>query len=140
MAIGLEFTNDLARVARRWRTRLDKRFRELGLTQARWMALWVLSRSGPMTQRDLAEQLGIEGPTLVRQLDGLEKQGLIERRSDDQDRRLKWIHLTDSAAPLLTEMADETEEIRRDVLADIRPEDLQVAQQVLSAIALKLET
>ncbi|MBV1904171.1 MAG: MarR family transcriptional regulator [Marinosulfonomonas sp.] len=139
MSIGLEFTNDLARVARHWRTRLDKRFRALGLTQARWMALWVLSRSGPMTQRDLAEQLGIEGPTLVRQLDGLEKLGLIERRTGDQDRRAKWIHLTKKATPLLTEMADETEQIRRDVLAGIAPADLQVAQQVLAAIALKLE-
>lgn len=36
----------------------------------------------------------IETPTLVRVLDGMEKQNLIERRSDETDRRAKRIHMT----------------------------------------------
>lgn len=46
-----------------------------------------LSRNGPLTQRDLASFLGVEGPTLVRLLDGLEAKDLIARRVCPDDRR-----------------------------------------------------
>ncbi|MFC7692871.1 MarR family transcriptional regulator [Paeniroseomonas aquatica] len=75
----------------------DRRF---GLTEARWLALLALARGGDgMTQKDLAQRLLIEGPTLVRTLDWLERQGLVERRESTQDRRAKTLHLTVQATP-----------------------------------------
>ena len=84
MLVEEEFVAELGRVSRRWRAELDERLRHTGLTQARWLALFQVSQQeGALTQRELADLLGIEGPTLVRILDGLEKQGLIrvERES-----------------------------------------------------------
>ena len=134
-----EFANELARVARQWRTRLDAQFRGLGLTQARWRTLIELSANGPVTQRDLAGYLGVEGPTLVRLLDGLETQGLIERRSCPDDRRANLVHLTKAAGPVLDEIRGIADETRQEILAGIPTKDLSVARRVLATIAERLE-
>ena len=78
MNVGEQFAIELGRVSRQWRKRLDERLKHTGLTQARWMVLLHLSRTGPMSQRELAETVGIEGPTLVRMLKTLEDAGYVE--------------------------------------------------------------
>ncbi|MCO6389412.1 MarR family winged helix-turn-helix transcriptional regulator [Aliihoeflea sp. 40Bstr573] len=75
MSIGNGFAMELGRVSRRWRTRLDERLRNTGLNQARWTVLLQLSNFGPASQRELAERVGVEGPTLARVLDRLADQG-----------------------------------------------------------------
>lgn len=134
-----EFALQLGRVSRRWRSRLDERLKHVGLTQARWATLLHLSRTGPVSQRELAGTIGIEGPTLVRLLDGLERQGLIERHACGSDRRVKMVHLTDKAQPILQEITRIAGQLRAELLADIPPDDLAVAGRVLRAIGDRLE-
>ena len=130
---------ELARVGRRWRTRLDARVKHLGLTQARWIALLHLRRSGSMSQRDLAEQIGVEGPTLVRLLDALEQRGLIERVDSDDDRRVKKIHLAESAKPLIEKITRISDAFRDELVEGIAPDDLTTAHRVLRLIGDRLE-
>ena len=49
-------------------------------------------------QKELATALSIEGPSLVRLLDNLERRGFIERREDETDRRARGIYLRAPAA------------------------------------------
>jgi MarR family transcriptional regulator, transcriptional regulator for hemolysin len=134
------FALELGRVSRRWRTRLDERLKVTGLTQARWSTLLHLSRGGRcMTQRELAERVGIEGPTLVRLLDALETQGLIERLPVEGDRRAKHIRPTEAAQPLLREINRIAADLRRDIFADLRKDDLETCLTVLRAIGDRLE-
>src|ERR1700752_4203350 len=84
----------VGQVARRWRALLDMRLKEYGLTEATWRPLLHLSKfTAPPRQNDLAESLSIEGPSLVRLLDTLERDGYILRCADS-DRRTKTIRLT----------------------------------------------
>ena len=130
---------ELGRVGRKWRARLDARVTHLGLTQARWIALLQLRRSGPLSQRDLAEQIGVEGPTLVRLLDGLQQGGLIERTATHEDRRVKKIHLTASAYPLIEEITRISDALREELMESVPPEDLATAHRVLRLIGDRLE-
>jgi MarR family transcriptional regulator for hemolysin len=139
MNVGREFAMELARVGRKWRARLDARVKHLGLTQARWIALLQLRRSGPLSQRDLAEQIGVEGPTLVRLLDGLQQGGLIERTATHEDRRVKKIHLTASAYPLIEEITRISDALREELMESVPPEDLATAHRVLRLIGDRLE-
>ena len=139
MDVAAEFTVALGRVSRRWRVRLDERFKHTGLTQARWIVLLQLSQAGAMSQRELAERIGVEGPTLVRALDKLEDQGLVARRAGGDDRRVKEINLTDAAGPVLDEITRISTELRRALLADVPAKDLATAWRVLKAISDRLD-
>ena len=46
------------------------------------------------SQHELAAAVGIEGPTLTRHLDALERQGLVRRGQDPTDRRAVVVELT----------------------------------------------
>ena len=88
------FVDELSKVSRKLRTLFDARVKELGLTHARARTLMLLDRLEVLNQKELAEELDIETPTMVRLLDGLESQGFIERRAAAGDRRAKQIHIT----------------------------------------------
>ncbi|MBE0694516.1 MAG: MarR family transcriptional regulator [Aquamicrobium sp.] len=139
MSVGEQFAIELGRVSRQWRKRLDERLKHTGLTQARWMVLLHLSRTGPMSQRELAETVGIEGPTLVRMLDSLEGQGLLERRACEDDRRVKRVHLTEAARPVLAEITSIATALRKELLAEMADGELRAAWKVLKDIGDRLE-
>lgn len=121
----------LGELARLWRTELDQRLRPLGLSQARGIALLHLAKPGPpLTQNVLAERARIRGSTLARQLDLLEADGLIERRDSPTDRRVKTVHLTDRARPVLAQVEAVARQLRREVLADIEPAEIQTCLSV----------
>lgn len=134
------FALQISRVSRAWRARLDERLRHTGLTQARWSALLLLARGAKgMTQRALAGQLGVEGPTVGRLLDALERQGLVERRAVKGDRRAYHIHLTSAARPVLKEINAIAAGLRRDLLEGVSTRRLAQCQAVLAEVAERLE-
>lgn len=130
----------LGETHRVWKTKLDERLRPLGLSQARWMVLLKLSRQGDgVVQKELAEWLGIEGPTLVRLLDRMSEDGWIERRESRQDRRAKTVHLTRQAHGVITQINNIAAGLRRELFADIDTADLEAAQRVMQHIKQKAE-
>src|SRR5215831_7915779 len=92
-------------IPRLWRSAMDRRLRPLGLSEAKWRTVLHLAR-GPanMNQRELADRLGIEAPTLARLLDRMAADGWIERRADSNDRRVKSIFLTPKASALIRQI------------------------------------
>jgi MarR family transcriptional regulator for hemolysin len=132
--------HDLALSSRRWRARVDQRLAPFGLTQAKWVPLRHLWRAGgSLPQYRLAEHANIEGPSLVRVLDELERRGLIKRCDSDADRRSKIVHLTDKAAPLLDEIAVRLDQLREEVLDGVPDEDVVILNRVLARILFNLE-
>ena len=99
----LAFTiNDVARMLR---TYADYRGAQFGVTRAQWAVLVRLDRFEGLKQSELAEMLDLQPITLTRLLDRLCDSGLIERRSDPNDRRAKRLFLTPAARPLLDRLA-----------------------------------
>jgi len=132
--------HDLALSSRRWRARVDQRLAPFGLTQAKWVPLRHLWRAGgSLPQYRLAEHANIEGPSLVRVLDELDRRGLIKRCDSDADRRSKIVHLTDKAAPLLDEIAVRLDQLREEVLDGVPDEDVVILNRVLARILFNLE-
>ena len=81
-------------VARLMRTRADQRARRHGMTRAQWVILSWLERQSGISQSDLAGLVEVEPITVCRLVDRLEARGLVERRADPKDRRVKRLHLT----------------------------------------------
>ncbi len=85
----------IARLARVRRRVADRTLSAHGLSEATAHPLQVLTRHNEsVRQGSLAEEIGIEGPSLVRLIDLLEADGLVERREDPTDRRAKLLRLT----------------------------------------------
>src|SRR5260370_25374412 len=96
----IDFGFRVARIARRLRQAVDAELRVLGLTEATWRPLVYVRRLGDgVRQKELATALSIEGPSLVRLLDNLERRGLIDLRADEGDRRARGLHPTRPAPP-----------------------------------------
>ena len=135
-----EFARELVIVARRWRARLDDRLKVLGMSQARWSALYWLSQSPEgASQTTLADRTGVEAATLVRVIDALEAQGLVERKSCPRDRRVKVVHLKDAAGPLLAQIDALGEELRQEVMEDVTREEVEQALGLLRRIRARLD-
>ncbi len=134
--IGLE----IGITIRRWRARMDERLAPLGLTQAKWVPLRYLSNAGgSLPQRKLLERVGIEGPSLVRILDELERLGLIERQNCSFDRRTKTICLTECVKPMIEEIEKRSAQLRNEIFDGITDQDVAVFRKVLAQISHNLE-
>ena len=90
----------LFRLLKELRQNYDDEVRGLGLSFSRARVLSALTRQEGSTQADLAAAMGIEAPSLKRQLDLLESEGLIERRGFDGDARKRALFLTRRAKAL----------------------------------------
>ncbi|WP_334163357.1 MarR family transcriptional regulator [Phenylobacterium sp.] len=135
-----EFARELVIVARRWRARLDERLKVLGMSQARWSTLYWLSQSPEgVSQTALAERTGVEAATLVRVIDALEAQGLVERRPRPGDRRVKVVHLKDAAHPVLAEIDAVGEALRQEVMEGVSREEVDQALSLLRRIRGRLD-
>ena len=138
--LNFQFTGRLNLIARRYRTRLNEQLRDIAQTQARWDALFWISVSGEgVTQSELAERMGVEGPTLVRMLNKLEQEGLVERRSTPGDRRAKTIRLRGAAEEVLASIAALSAPVRADILQDIDSEELLACLSVFDRVMARLE-
>ena len=126
--------------ARAWRTKLDQRLRPLGLSQGKWRTLMHLSQGGNrLTQKEIAERMGIEGATLAGLLDRLENDGWVERRDSAEDRRCKTVHLQRRSKAVLNEIFSTAQDLRAELIKDISKRDLETCIRVLSKIRDKAE-
>jgi MarR family transcriptional regulator for hemolysin len=139
MTLKAQFFDELWKASRRVRTLFDARVRAKGLTLARGRTLILLARQDGVTQTELADALEIEGPTLVRLLDGLEKHGLIERRPVHGDRRAKQIGLSTAGRKEAVLVGEIVQEVRNEVLKDVSEDDLRAALRVFQAMTRNLE-
>lgn len=125
----------LAQTARAWQYALDARLQPLGLSRAQWLVLLHVGRtSEPLTQTELARRAGVEGPTMARLLDRMERSGWIERRVGRTDRRSKTVHLTQAAKRLRRRVERIAAELRAELLEEIEHEDIACCLQLMARI------
>ena len=129
-----EFGLSLIGMSQRWRRVLDERLRPEGMTLATWRTLVSVSRAGGVMQKDLAASIGIEGPSLVRLLDALERDGMIERREAEADRRGKTVHMTADGEARLKSVQNVQERVRTQLLKNVTDDELRICQDVFQRV------
>jgi MarR family transcriptional regulator for hemolysin len=86
----------LARTAKVVSRAFDDALVEAGGSLPTWLVLVSLRRGSHGAQRELAEAVGIEGPTLTHHLNRMEAAGLVTRTRDPANRRVHRVELTDA--------------------------------------------
>jgi MarR family transcriptional regulator for hemolysin len=142
------FTQALQAGGRAWRQALERQLKACGLTAAGWSAVAALAgmeraagggEARPPSQTELAQQLGVDGATLVATIDRLAAAGLVERIQGRQDRRVKLVVLTHAGRALEEEVRAQADALRRDALARLDPGQVAAAADVLERLQHVLE-
>jgi MarR family transcriptional regulator, transcriptional regulator for hemolysin len=121
----------LREVSRRFVLRFEQHARAISMTLSQCKVLARLEKNEGVSQARLAELADVDAMTMVRLLDRMEADGILERRPDPSDRRARCPYLTPKAKPLLQEIWRLGDLTRAEVVADIPSADLQVFLNVL---------
>lgn len=106
-------------VSRLYVQRFEQRAAVHGLTLPQCRALVHLADKEGVSQVQLAEFTDIEPMSLVRILDRMEAEGLVERRNDPTDRRARCLYLKPKAKPLVDEIWQLVDLTRREAFSGI---------------------
>lgn len=138
--INERFSYALHTTARVWRQALDRRMKDLGVSQSGWMAIALAAKSSrPQSQIELANAVGIEGPSMVAILDKLSKDGLITREPSPTDRRVKLVMLTEAGMELHSRIKSNATTFRKEFLREVDPKKLQQATELLEQLQAMLD-
>ena len=125
-------------VARLTRTRFDQWARGYGLTRAQGVILVRLSRQPGLSQNELAALCEVEPITVGRLVDRLEMRGLLERRLDPGDRRIRRLHLLPASEPILAKIQDYKEALGNYLTDGLSPQALETMVDALLHVKQKL--
>jgi MarR family transcriptional regulator for hemolysin len=130
MPIGLQ----LARAAKAVGRAFNDALAEVGGSVPTWLILSSLKGDEWRTQLELARALDIEGPTLTRHLDGLERAGLVARRRDPADRRAVRVELTEAGHALHSQMLQAVIAFNRRLRSGVSEEDADELRRLLAKL------
>jgi len=109
-----------------------------GVSLSQWRVVGALVMQPGLTQKEIADKMGIEGATLVPVIDKMEKEGLLKRKPDSDDRRVNRIYLTQKADSLWEVMIECALRIRKSSLKNISESDIQTTLDTLRKISKNL--
>jgi len=125
-------------VSRRYVERFEEHARSLSLTLMQCKALVRLEREEGVSQARLAELVGVDAMAMVRLVDRMEEDDLIERRIDPDDRRARRLFLTPKSRPMLEEIWRLAALVRTEMFAGVSRADRECFMRVLEAAHLNL--
>jgi DNA-binding MarR family transcriptional regulator len=108
-------------------------FRVVGeeVTPEQWAVLIRLWEADGPTQAELSEATFRDAPTMSRILGGMETRGLLERRLDDVDGRVRRVHLTKAGRALQKKLVPVVRRIVEQMVEGVDERDLIVTRKAL---------
>lgn len=131
--LEFRFSRMLVLTARRWTTFIDDAIKQrTGQSRTRWQTMSaILFSEGSVATTELAERMAVQWPTLIRTLNQLEADGLIERRINPRDKRSRLVSATEKGRHIFTQVKEVLDPKRAAILADFADEDLHKVEMVL---------
>ena len=129
--IGLHLATTSKQVGRAFNRALG----ESGGSVPVWLILSSLKGERWRTQQDLARAVGIEGPTLTRHVDAMERDGLVTRHRDTGDRRAVRVELTEAGEALHAELLRAVIAFNRRLRRGLAKHDIAQLRELLDRLA-----
>ena len=126
-------------VARQYLSFFDKYLCELNINQNQLWILLVLCQEQNISQERIASILRVNGATVTRELEILEKRNLIMRKIDENDRRRKLVSLYDKGFEMLESVQDVDWENESKLLNYFSIEELHILKFLLKKIIITIE-
>ncbi|MEA2156957.1 MAG: hypothetical protein QOE11_3097 [Solirubrobacteraceae bacterium] len=120
----------LSRLFWEMRPRMLRVAGEFGLTPPQLFALRQLDPAQPVPMRALAQALHCDSSNVTGLVDGLEAQGLVERREAEHDRRMRMLVVTERGAAVRSRLQAAMQEVP-EPLAALSSEDQRTLRDIL---------
>jgi MarR family transcriptional regulator for hemolysin len=131
-------------ITRLFQKRLDRRAHAASVqnnSALSWVQCRVIAsiqHQEGITQREIADRLGVGAVSIGQTIDRLEKSGWVERRLDTADRRVRRLYVSAKALPILAEIDIMERRERAHALKGIAPQDVERLSVFLGAIVENL--
>ncbi|MDQ1502391.1 MAG: hypothetical protein QOD57_118 [Actinomycetota bacterium] len=130
--IGLQ----LSRTAKVLSRAFDEALAGAGGSLPVWLVLVSLKAQRPGRQRQLAEAVGVEGPTLTHHLNKMEAAGLVTRTTDPNNRRVHRVELTEQGEVVFGRLRQAALKFDRRLRAGISDAQIDTLTDVLGHLRL----
>jgi len=100
-------------------------------------ALTASAETGGLSQRQLAELLGLEPSAVVALVDELERAGLVQREAHPTDRRTRLVAITPRGRAVLRETAEAVHRVNDALLTSLSPTEREDLIGLLTRVALE---
>ncbi len=110
-----------------------------GITRIQWIALYYISESKRVSQRELARLMCVKDSSIGRLIDRLERDGMLRRVRSEEDRRVIFVEMTDSGVKLFKELLCYGEEFNNQLTKGISQEDLNTFANVLESMLTNIK-
>lgn len=105
---------------------------KFGITFGQWKIIIILANNNDgLSQKEIADKLGLEGPTIIPIIDKLEKDEFVKRMADKIDRRNNRIFLTEKTISSLDSMINYAIEIKEISIRNISEQDISITKHTL---------
>jgi MarR family transcriptional regulator, transcriptional regulator for hemolysin len=125
-------------VSRLRRVMFDRIVRELGTSRSQWWVLAFLSRDDGSPQTNLADELDVGKVALGGLIDRLAEAGMVDRRPDPVDRRVKRVYLTREGRKLVSQNKELDKSVNETVLQGVSEGDFEVTMRTLERMKTNL--
>jgi DNA-binding MarR family transcriptional regulator len=120
--------------ARRILTDLTVRLEPHGITLPQYYVLRELWQEEGLTQREIANRVGVLEPTMVSTIDALERVGMIARRRSTTDRRKTHVQLTPEGRKLRDTLHGYAADVLEHALTGVSAAEIAELRRLLQRI------
>jgi DNA-binding MarR family transcriptional regulator len=102
-----------------------------------YQVLVAITTEEPSSQLALANRLGVDKTAMTYVIDALEGEGLVARRPDPQDRRVRQVIPTDAGRALLSSARVALREVEGALMCDLTHDEQTQLRRLLAVVALR---
>jgi DNA-binding MarR family transcriptional regulator len=124
--------------ARLFSRALQDRIAPYGVTVGQWTLLLFLWEQDGLSQKQLSRRAQIEEPTAARTIERMERDGLVTRKRNAEDRRVFNVFLTEQGRDLRDELVPYANEINSLATHGLSDEDKQKSINLLTYMIARL--
>ncbi|WP_240940983.1 MarR family transcriptional regulator [Paenibacillus sp. HB172176] len=119
---------------RKMSTMFMQKLKPFKVTSEQWIVLYCISQRNGIIQKDIAERVGKDRPTVTRILDVLADKGLVSKKADEADRRSFLVYATAEGRQLIEQTIELEHLSIEEATAGISPEEYDLLVRLLRRI------
>ncbi|RED46125.1 MarR family winged helix-turn-helix transcriptional regulator [Aestuariispira insulae] len=119
---------------------LDRKIQPLGVSTGQMPTLLALFEQDGLSQKELIARVQVEQPTLANTLNRMERDGLVQRESDDQDKRSSRFFLTEKARDIQSPLIASARAINALAVTGFAEQEQQQLLDLLTRMIGNLQT